>query len=153
MITDDKIRSKKLQYDINWEAANISALSSRKIDKYEYLTGKEILPSTQRQIIEQAQFTYCPLAKAFDKQRKTIKRKTIKDQVIKQVEALKALKREEALKTLKKIGLNQELESIEGIFPKKMRTDKIKNEIDETRKWEKNWTKRLKMQVKYLHDF
>ena len=153
MITDDKIRSKKLQYDINWEAANISALSSRKINKYEYLTGKEILPSTQRQIIEQAQFTYCPLAKAFDKQRKTIKRKTIKDQVIKQVEALKALKREEALKTLKKIGLNQELESIEGIFPKKMRTDKIKNEIDETRKWGKNWTKRLKMQVKYLHDF
>ena len=96
------------------------------------------MPSTQRQIIEQAQFTYCPLAKAFDKQRKTIKRKTIKDQVIKQVEALKALKREEALKTLKKIGLNQELESIEGIFPKKMRTDKIKNEIDETRKWGKN---------------
>ena len=102
MITDDKIKSKKLQYDINWEAANISALSSRKINKYEYLTGKEILPSTQRQIIEQAQFTYCPLAKAFDKQRKTIKRKTIKDQVIKQVEALKALKREEALKIFKK---------------------------------------------------
>ena len=99
MITDDKIRSKKLQYDINWEAANISALSSRKIDKYEYRTGKEILPSTQRQIIEQAQFTFCPLAKAFDKQRKTIK-----DQVIKQVEALKALKPEEALKTLKKQG-------------------------------------------------
>ena len=34
-----------------------------------------------------------------------------------------------------------------------MRTDEIKNEIDETRKWEKNWTKRLKMQIKYLHDF
>ena len=45
MITDDQIRNEKLQYDINWEAAKISALSSVKIDKYEYLTGEEILPS------------------------------------------------------------------------------------------------------------
>ena len=35
------------------EAANISALSSTKIDKYEYLTSEEILPSNQRQTIEQ----------------------------------------------------------------------------------------------------
>ena len=39
-----RLEIKKLQYDINWEAAKISALSSRKIDKYEYLTGEEILP-------------------------------------------------------------------------------------------------------------
>ena len=45
MITDDKIRDEKLQYDINREAAKLSALSSEKVDKYEYLTGKEILPS------------------------------------------------------------------------------------------------------------
>ena len=38
----------KLQYDINREAAKISALSSDKIDKYEYLTGKEILASNQQ---------------------------------------------------------------------------------------------------------
>ena len=44
MITDDKIRDEKLQYDINREAAKLSALSSEKVDKYEYLTGKEILP-------------------------------------------------------------------------------------------------------------
>ena len=50
MTTDDKIRDKKLQYDSNREAAKISALSSEKIDKYEYLTGKEILPSNRRQI-------------------------------------------------------------------------------------------------------
>ena len=46
----DKIRDEKLQYDINRDAANISALSSGKLDKYEYLTGVEILPSNQRQI-------------------------------------------------------------------------------------------------------
>ena len=52
--------------------AKTSALSSGKIHKYEYLTGKDILPSNQQQIIEQAKFTYSPLGKAFDKQIKTI---------------------------------------------------------------------------------
>ena len=87
MIIDDKIRDEKLQNDINREAAKISALSSGKIRKYEYLTGEEILPSNQQQIIEQAKFTYSPLEKAFKKQTKTIE-----DQGEKQVNALKNLK-------------------------------------------------------------
>ena len=45
MIIDGQIRDEKLQYNINWEAAKILALSSNKIDKYEYLAGEEILPS------------------------------------------------------------------------------------------------------------
>ena len=45
MTIDDKIRDEKLQYDINREAAKISALSPGKIDKYEYITGEDILPS------------------------------------------------------------------------------------------------------------
>ena len=73
MTTDDKIRDEKLQQDINREAAKISALSSGKIDKYEYLTGKEILPLGQKRVIEQAMFTYYLLVKAFEKQIKTIK--------------------------------------------------------------------------------
>ena len=72
MTIDDKIKDEKLWYDINREAAKISALSSGKIDKYEYLTGEEILPSNQSRIIEQAMFTYFPLGKAFEKQIKTI---------------------------------------------------------------------------------
>ena len=56
MTTDDKIRDEKLQLDINREAAKISALSCGRIDKYEYLTGGEILPSNRRQIIQQAKF-------------------------------------------------------------------------------------------------
>ena len=52
MTTDDKIRDEKLQYDIDREAAKISALSSEKIGKYEYLTGEEILTSDQWRVIE-----------------------------------------------------------------------------------------------------
>ena len=58
MSINDEIRDEKLQYDINRKAAEISALSSGKIDKYEYLTGKEILPSNQQQIIERAEFSF-----------------------------------------------------------------------------------------------
>ena len=72
MTINDQIRDEKLQYDINREAAKISTLSSGKIHKYEYLTGEDILPSNQQQIIEQAKFTYSPLRKAFEKQIKTI---------------------------------------------------------------------------------
>ena len=48
MTIDDQIRDEKIQYDINRKAAEISALSSGKINKYEYLTGNEILPSNQK---------------------------------------------------------------------------------------------------------
>ena len=71
MATDEKIRDEKLQYDLKREVAKISALSSGKIYKYEYLTGEEILPSNHRQIIEQVKFTYSPLGKAFEKQTKS----------------------------------------------------------------------------------
>ena len=87
MTIEDQIKDEKLQYDINREAAKISALSSGKLDKYEYLTGEEILPSNQQQIIQQAKFNYSPLGKALEKQVKTIK-----DQGEKQVAALESLK-------------------------------------------------------------
>ena len=70
MTIEDQIRYEKLQHDINRKAAKISALSSGKIDKYEYFTGEEILPSNQQQMIEQAKFTYSPLGKAIEKQTK-----------------------------------------------------------------------------------
>ena len=54
MRNDDKIRLEKLQFDINREAAKISPLSSGKIDKYEYLTDEEILPSDQSRVMEEA---------------------------------------------------------------------------------------------------
>ena len=85
---NDQIRDEKLQYDIDRKAAEISALSSGKIHKYEYVTGEDILPSNQQEIIEQAKFTYSPLGKAFDKQIKTIK-----DHGKKQVDALESKRR------------------------------------------------------------
>ena len=72
MTINDQIGDEKLQYDINREAAKASALSSGKIHKDEYLTGEDVLPSNQQQIIEQVKFTFCPLGKAFQKQTKTI---------------------------------------------------------------------------------
>ena len=68
MTTNDHIRDEKLQYDINREAAKISALSSGQIHRYEYVTGEDILLSNQQHVIEQAKFTYSPLGKAFEKQ-------------------------------------------------------------------------------------
>ena len=70
MTIEDKIRKEKLQYNINREAAKISALLCGKIDKYEYLTSEEILTSDQRRVVE-TKFSYFPLGKALEKQTKT----------------------------------------------------------------------------------
>ena len=100
MIINDQIRNEKLQYGLNREAAKISALSSGKIHKYEYLTGEEILPSNQQQIIGQAKCTYSPLGKAFEKQIKTIE-----DQGNKQI---KAIQDQRQIKTIKKYAHDAE---------------------------------------------
>ena len=96
MTINDQIKDEKLQYSITREAVKISALSSGKLHKYEYLTGEDILPSTQQQIIEQTKFAYSPLGKVFDKQIKTIE-----DQGKKQVDALNNLKSDNKI-TIKK---------------------------------------------------
>ena len=102
MTINDQIKDEKLQYNINREAAKISALSSGKLHKYEYLTGQDILPSNQQQIIEQTKFTYSPFGKAFDKQIKTIE-----DQGKKQVDALEKLKPKEEIKPIEGTSNNQ----------------------------------------------
>ena len=73
MTINGQIRDEKIQYDINREAAKISALSSGEILKFEYLTGEDILTSNQQQIIKEARFTYSPLGKASEKQIKATK--------------------------------------------------------------------------------
>ena len=73
MKINDQIRDEKLLYDIYREAVKISTLSSGKTDKYEYLTGEELLPSNQQQTIEQTKFIYYPFGKAFKKQAKQLK--------------------------------------------------------------------------------
>ena len=118
MTIDGQIRDEKLQYDINRKAAMISALSSNKIDKYEYLTGQEILPSNRQQVIEQAKFTYSPLGNTFEKQIETIE-----DQGEKQAKALEDLK------------LKEQIKSMEGIFPGGHKSVEIKSEINKIKEY------------------
>ena len=74
MTIDYKIRDEKLQNSINGEAAKISALLSRKIDKNEYVTGEKILHLYQRPVIEQAKFTLFSFKKHFRKTKKGAQR-------------------------------------------------------------------------------
>ena len=122
MTINDQIRDENLQYNINRNAAEISPLSSSKIDKYEYLTGKEILPSNQQQIVEKAKFTYSPLGKAFEKLIKTTE-----DQRKRQVEGLKDLKdhnKQLANNYEDKLLISKEREIFKDIYNKSL--DKIK---------------------------
>ena len=115
MTIKDQIKDEKLQYYFNRETAKISALSSSgKIDKYEYLTGEDILPSNQQQIIEQAKFTYSPLGKAFEKQTKNIE--------------------EQGEKQLKAINDS----TIKKYVPENTLNDEAKKELDIISKIEKN---------------
>ena len=82
-ILDDKIKAEKVTHDLGQESAKISALKSGNIDKYEYLTGQEVIPTGQAAALAHAKFEYSPLGKAFEKQVKTIK-----EQGEKQVKAI-----------------------------------------------------------------
>ena len=73
MTINDQIRDEKLQYDINRKAAKISALSSGEIHKYGYLTGEDILPSNQQQIMEQARFLFLLWKKLLKTKQKQLK--------------------------------------------------------------------------------
>ena len=109
MTTDDKIRFEKSQHDINRESAKISVLLSGKTDKCQYLTHEEILlHSNQRQIIEQAQFAYFPLGKAFEKQ--------TENQV-------------GTIKSLKPFNKKDEWKQIDGVFPENLMNDLIRDKL------------------------
>ena len=126
MTIDDKIRNEKLQNDINRETAKISALTSGKIDKYEYPTGeKKILASDQRRVIEQAKFTYSPLGKAFEKQTKKIEK-----QGEKQIKAL-----ENRVET-KFLDIDQN--SIASLFSKNYLNEEATYELNKVLKMENN---------------
>ena len=132
MTIEGQIKDEKLQYGISREAAKISALSSGKIDKYEYLTGEEILPSNQQQIIQQAGFTYSPLGKAFEKQIKTIE-----NQGKKQVKAIQDNKQLVNININKdddyknKLLLSKEREIFRYIYNKRLdKIEELNNKID-----------------------
>ena len=129
MTINDQIKDEKLQYDINKEAAKISALSSAKLHRYEYLTGKDISPSNQQQILEETKFTYSPLGKAFEKQTKTIE-----DQGKKQFDALENLKPMERPKAISyddNESLEQKQKTYNKLFDEKLdEIQELSREID-----------------------
>ena len=53
-IFDDKIKSNKAQYDLDREAAKIFALSSKDLEKYEYLTGEDL--GYKPDVVQKAKF-------------------------------------------------------------------------------------------------
>ena len=124
MTINDQIRDEKLQYDVNREAAKISASSSSKIDEYEYLTGEETIPSDQKQLIEQIRFQCNPLGKALEKQTKTIE-----DQGEKKVKAIeehsKQLLKSNEIEEHRKIG------TIKDVIPEDKISEDEKKELNE----------------------
>ena len=116
MTIDDRIRDEKLRYEINRETAKISAKTLDTPYKYEYLTGEEIIPSDQKQLIEQITFQYGPLGKALEKQTKMIE-----DQWEKQVKAIE--------KNSKQLLKSNEIQSIKNIIPEDKINKDAENEL------------------------
>ena len=115
---------------IKLKMKNYNAILTEKQQKYHHYRQVKLINinilqmkqmSDQSRITEHAKFTYSPLDRVFEKQIKTIEK-----QGKKQVEAIEVLKPEE----------NLELETNEGIFPKKIKNNKIENELDKIKKWE-----------------
>ena len=102
MILIEKQPNYQLCHQVKFIKIKLSALSSGKVHKNEYLTGEDILPSNQQQIIEQTKFTYSPLGKAFEREIKTIE-----DQGKKQIDALENLKLKEGTKPIEVKSNNQ----------------------------------------------
>ena len=65
MILDDKIEANQAQYDLDIEAARISALLSKELEKYENLTSEEL--GYKPGVVEKAKFEYSPLDEALEK--------------------------------------------------------------------------------------
>ena len=64
-ILDNKIKQNQADYDLYRKNAKISALSSGKLGKYEYLTGEDL--GYRPDPIEKAKFEYSPLGQVFNK--------------------------------------------------------------------------------------
>ena len=73
---NDKIKANQTQYDLSREAAKTSALSSKNLDKYKYLTGEDL--GHKQSVVEKAKFKYCPLGMVLTNNTKNKKTKNNK---------------------------------------------------------------------------
>ena len=98
---DRKIMSNKAQYDLDREAAKISALSSKELDKYEYLAGDNL--GYKPSVLEKAKFEYSPLGRVFNK---GLDKEDKKEGLLKRLKNLES-KNEEQLREIKDQGKRQ----------------------------------------------
>ena len=57
-ILDDKLKANQAQHDLDSDAAKVSALLSKELDKYQYLTGEEL--GYKPSVVERVKFEYSP---------------------------------------------------------------------------------------------
>ena len=139
------------QYELDRKAAKISALFSNNLDKYEYLTGENLV--LKRSAVEQAKFEYSPLGKTFNKGLSEDNKKeglfkrleNIKNKNEEQLQAIKD-QGEKQLKELKNIDKSKTLKAISGISKKCDEANKLLSEFRKMMKhliiqklYEKQW--------------
>ena len=100
-ILDDRIKTIQAQYDLDREAAKITALSSKELNKYEYLSGEDL--GYKLGVVEQAKFEYSPLGKVFNK---GLKKEDKKEGLLKRLNSIEG-KNEEQLKAIQYQGERQ----------------------------------------------
>ena len=110
-ILDDKIKTNQAQYDLDREAAKMSALSSKEQDKDEYLAGENL--AYKPGVVENAKFEYSPLSDAFNK---GLEKKDKKEGLLKRLKNIE-YKKENQLKMIENKDSNQlDIESVTNIF-------------------------------------
>ena len=132
-ILDDKFKANQAQYDLDREAAKISALSSKELDKYEYLTGEDL--GYKPGVVEPAKFEYSALGKVFNK---GLDEKDKKEGLLKRLNNIEG-KNEEQVETIK----NEHLMLVKRLIDDKPKLKGLRYQID----------KRDKEQLKYFDDF
>ena len=110
-ILDDKIKASQAQYDLDREVAKIPALSSKELDKYEYLTGEYLGYKTG--IVEQTKSEYSPLGKVFNE---TLDKKDKEERILKRLKNIEN-KNEKQLKMIKnKVSKQLGIKSVVDVF-------------------------------------
>ena len=154
-ILDDKIKANKAQYDLDREDSEISALSSGKLEKYEYLTGEDL--GYKPDVIQKAKFEYSPLGKVVNKElEKSDKKegllKRLKDIEGKNKNQLDAIK-DQGEKQCNQRSMKKQLYAIEKQKENKPKTtekDKIVHLKDKTYKLFETYPKAFNKQSKTL---
>ena len=157
-ILDDKIKANKAQYDLDRQATKISALSSGKLEKYEYLTGKKL--GYEPDVVQKSKFEYSPLRQVFnkgldvsDRKEGLLKKlKNVEDKNEQQLEAIRDHEQRqlEAIKDFSATNRSKEIKvSSEGSEEQKALINEVREIIS------KNRNKKFSMirSNKILYDF